>query len=163
MTKKTKTNKIKIVLYLVILAIVSYVIFFSIREYRKEAEAMGIVVCGENECIKTMHIHADINFDLCGKTVDLPRETGALNGLHTHKEKNYLHFHDKVKLNAETKVQELDERLAVQEVIDTFELNPEIYCGTSEVEVSVLVNEQLSDLNYNWKDDDKIKLIYKTK
>ncbi len=45
-----------------------------------------------------MHIHSDIHLTICGQKFDFPRETGPLSGLHTHKEKNYLHFHDKIPL-----------------------------------------------------------------
>ena len=169
--KKTK-NKIKfitllkVVATLVVIALLVYLIMLSVAEYNRQAEVVGIVVCKDDECIKTMHIHSDITFDLCGNdTLVLPREVGPLSGLHTHKEPNYLHFHDQVTLDPETRDQLFDERLSINEVIRVFSLNAQEYCGTDNIEIAVLVNDQVppEGLDYNWKDGDDIKLMYRAK
>jgi len=160
-SKKTKVSPKAVLIILLIFAI-GYLVKMSIDEYKSQAEAMGIVVCSEEGCIKTMHIHSDIEFDLCGQSLTLPRETGPLSGLHTHKEKNYLHFHDEVQLNSDTKEQLFEKRLSIQEVMEIFQIDAGSYCGDSEVKIRVLVNElePQEGLGYNWKDGDHIKLIF---
>ena len=169
---KKKKNKIKFgtilkaLAALVLVAMLIYLIMLAVSEYNNQAEAVGIVVCKDNECIKTMHIHSDISFDLCGNdTLVLPRETGPLSGLHTHKEPNYLHFHDQVKLDPETREQMYDERLSINEIIKVFTLDPLQYCESDNVEIAVLVNDLVppEGLDYNWKDGDDLKLLYRTK
>jgi len=119
----------------------------------------------------TTHIHADIKFDLCGQTPVLPRETGPLDGLHTHKEKNLLHFHDRIDLDTQKyketgeKIWQYEKSLTVQEAVDNFGLSPMTYCQTEEVEVSVLNNDLpvAEGLQYNWKDGDNLSLVYTKK
>lgn len=114
-----------------------------------------------------MHVHSDIEFELCGSTefIQLPREEGELSGLHTHKETNYLHFHDSIPLDHTTREDMYDKRLTIQEVLDTFAETLEVskYCDMSrDPQVSVLVNDLAPSegLQYNWKDGDVIKIIY---
>ncbi|MDH5596589.1 MAG: hypothetical protein OEY44_00670 [Candidatus Peregrinibacteria bacterium] len=161
-----KSRKIRIslksVLIVLLIVAIGYLVKMSIDEYKSQAEAMGIVVCSEEGCIKTMHIHSDVEFDLCGQSLTLPRETGPLSGLHTHKEKNYLHFHDEVQLNSDTKEQLFEKRLSIQELLEIFQIEAGDYCGDSEVKTRVIVNdlEPEDGLEYNWKDGDNIKLIF---
>ncbi len=157
--------------WLVVLAGVARFFSYSIQQYNSEGASEGIVVCDETSCILTVHIHADIAFDLCGEHITLPRETGPLDGLHTHKEKNYLHFHDKVPMNFEkykaSKEKEVlfDKRLTLQEILDVFALNPTTYCGSEEVTTTWQVNgaEPQEGVQYNWKDGDDITLTYTKK
>jgi len=170
-----KVNKIiKIVVLFIVLIAIIYLGKISIDQYNQQIEAQGIVVCQDEDCIKTMHIHADIEFKLCGEEVVLPREVGPLTGLHTHKEKNYLHFHDEVDLDYETRDQSFDQRLSVQEVIEIFDIDSLEYCGTDEVEIRTQVkhsedfknydeNWTAIDLDYNWENGDLIQLIYERK
>ena len=163
--KKSKKVKLKIILILVGIIAVIYLMKFSIDQYKEKAGAIGIVICNEQECIKTLHIHSNIEFNFCGKTLTLPRETGPLDGLHTHKEKNRLHFHNKVQLDPDSKVQLFDKRLSIQEVIETFELEKEsgALCeGVVEKNQNptVTVNGIEKTLEYNWRDGDEIELTY---
>ncbi len=173
MSKQTK-KIIKIVAGLLVLGVAVYFGKMAIDEYNRQIEAQGIVVCQDEDCIKTMHIHADIEFDLCGEKLALPREIGPLTGLHTHKERNYLHFHDEVDLDYQTREQEFDQRLSIQEVIEIFGVDPDEHCGTDDVSIRAQVkhsenfkdyDEQWTpvDLDYNWQDGDLIQLIYELK
>jgi len=170
-THTSAKTYVKRAVWLVVLAGIARFVSYSIEQYNKAGAAEGIVVCDETNCLLTLHIHADIEFDLCGQSPTLPREHGALDALHTHKEKNYLHFHDRVALDTakykETgeKVWQYEKSLSVQEVIDVFALNPMTYCQTDEVEITVLNNELpvAEGLQYNWRDGDNLKLIYTKK
>lgn len=165
--KKQKNQKLpllKIIIALIILLLAVWLIVFSLREYDRQQAALGIIVCNDKgDCIKTVHIHADVEFDLCGQTYILPREGGVLSGLHTHKEKNYLHFHDELKLDPVTRKELSDKRLSLQEIIDMFELDPQEFCGRADVEISALVNgqEPAEGLDYNWNDGDDMTIIFK--
>lgn len=144
MKKKTQeTSLVKKILTAIILIAVGGLIYYSIGEYNKQKAAEGIVICNTetNECLKTLHIHADITIDVCGHIVDLQREVGDLSGLHTHKEKNYLHFHDKLQLEPATKEQLFDKRLSLQEVFDAFKIDPAEHCtGSTPIVTDVTVN-----------------------
>ena len=155
---------LKPILFILVIVGLIVLISYSIQQYNSQTEAEGITICKESECIKTLHIHSDITFDLCGKTTTLERETGELVGLHSHKEKNYLHFHDKVQLDPDTLEQRLDERLSLREILKTLDLTPGDYCeGSGLVETIFKVNGEVpgEGLDYNWKDGDNLHLIFK--
>lgn len=164
--KKHHRNKIRLLKYTlwgVAFVAIILLITYSILQYYDEKVGQGVIVCNERECLKTLHMHADIDLELCGEPFKLPRETGPLTGVHTHKEKNYLHFEDKIQLDPETKAEQFDKRLTIQEVVDVFGLDPKKFClGTAPVQINVLVNgsENSEGLQYRWKDQDQIKLIY---
>jgi len=102
---------IKYFLSVLLLAGLAYGIWYSVEQYNLAKE--NITVCSDSGCIRTMHIHSDIDITLCGEKIVLPRETGPLNGLHTHKEKNYLHFHDKIPLVSGENKLTFDKRLSL--------------------------------------------------
>lgn len=154
----------KPIIFILLIAGLALLIAYSVQEYNRQTEASGITICKENECIKTLHIHSDITFDLCGKSTRLARETGELVGLHSHKEKNQLHFHDKIQLDPDTLEQRLDKRLSLREILKTLDLTPDEYCGGSgPFETIFTVNGEVpgEGLDYNWKDGDDLHLIFK--
>jgi len=111
-----------------------------------------------------MHIHSDIHLTICGQKINFPRETGPLSGLHTHKEKNYLHFHDKVPLvSGEPKIM-FDKRLTLAELFEVFKLDPAQICGrpTENLSLNILVNDLPvpEGLLYMWSDGDDIVIEY---
>lgn len=127
---KTK-QIIKLVIALILIAGLGYGVWYSLQEYEKAQAALGIIICDheKQECQKSMHIHSDIFFDFCGNSNSiLPRETGPLDGLHTHKESNYLHFHDSIDLDYESRVDLPDERLSMAEIIRVFDLENKHEC-----------------------------------
>jgi len=144
-----------------------WLVSYSIEQYNLQ-DGENIFICDEEECFQTTHIHSDIRFDLCWASPVLPRETWPLDGLHTHKEKNYLHFHDRVEIDKDLFEQTWDKKwlpeksLTVKEVIDVFSLEPEKFCDTDDVTITVLVDgQEVSEwLQHNWMDDEEIDLIY---
>lgn len=161
--KKLPLKKLlKIGAWILALAGIAWVVAYSVEQYNAQNAAEGILICNEGECFKTIHIHSDIEFDLCGESYTLPRETGPLDGLHTHKEKNYLHFHEKVDVDAETLENLYHESLSAQEVLDIFELEPSDYCESDNVRIYVTVNgeEPEEGLEYNWVDGDDIVIYF---
>ena len=161
--KKNKSIFIHLI-FILLLVGVAVLLYYSVLEYMEQSEATGITICKEGECIKTLHIHSDITFDLCGRSTTLPREGAELAGLHTHKEKNFLHFHDRVEVDPVTQEQRFDKRLSLREILEMFDLTPDKYCGgPGPFETIFTVNgEVLGDgLDYNWKDGDDLHLIFK--
>lgn len=80
---------------------------FSVQHYYERTEETGEreFFCVGEECFVTMHIHTEIEFDLCGEGFDLGREEAALEEAHTHKENNKLHWH--APLPADPQTQEI--------------------------------------------------------
>lgn len=81
------------------------VIFFtySILEYKKiSVQSKGLITCAEEKCFWTAHIHTLVRVNLCGQEFSLPKLVGPLSGIHTHTEKNILHWHDKLPADPET-------------------------------------------------------------
>jgi len=156
-------KKLKTIIWIVVLGALIGLGYFSLQQYRESQAELGIIICNEDECIKTLHIHADIEFDLCEETHVLAREEGELSGLHTHKEKNRLHFHDQLKLDLNSKAALPDERLSIRQIMKSYELDTETACEGGGAEITVLVNSQepKEKLDYNWQDGDQIKLIFK--
>lgn len=167
-------------IWLIVIAGWGRLISYSLEQVKLADAEEEILVCDDQgDCIKTTHIHADVTFDLCGQSTVLPRESWDLGGLHTHKEANYLHFHDKLALEPKWEqavvpkqgasfnfeanfTQPFDKRISVQEIIDTYEIDPTTYCWTDEIRIDVEVNwtavEQWVD--YNRNDGDNILLLY---
>lgn len=164
---KKKSSPVTIIIVILVLAAIVGLGAYSLRQYNAEDAESGIMVCNEagTECTLSLHIHADVAFNLCGQEIILPRETGALDGLHTHKEPNYLHFHDNIHLDPVTKVHLPDKRLSLQEIMDVFQLSSQKYCETSDIDIIAKVNGQVpaEGLGYNWKDGDDIELVYQKK
>lgn len=171
---KTKKSSLftyaKRVLYLLIILALGRWISYVLEEYNAQ-DGENIFICDEEECFQTTHIHSDITFDLCGETPVLPRESWPLDGLHTHKEKNYLHFHDRVELDRKVfeetgeKKRLREKSLSIQEVLNVYELDPQEYCWTDDVDIEVMINGEIPEawLEATWVDGDEIKIIFKKK
>ncbi len=168
MTEKShphkKTSPFVYAILIIVLAGVIGLGAYGLREFKAQEAEKGIVTCNEtgDACNLSLHIHADVKFNLCGNEFVLPREWGELSGLHTHKEANLLHFHDNLKLNPINKLPDPDERLSLQEIIDVFELSPQKFCGSDNVDIVTTVNGKVdpNGLEYNWKDGDDVELTY---
>jgi hypothetical protein len=160
---KSTIKKLKSIIWIIALGALIGLGYFSLKQYRDGQAELGIIICNEGECIKTLHIHANIEFDLCGETHVLAREAGELSGLHTHKEKNRLHFHNQLKLDSNSKATLPDERLSIRQIMKGYELDTEMTCQGENPAITVLVNGQEPNekLDYNWQDGDQIKLIFK--
>jgi cytochrome c biogenesis protein CcdA len=69
------------------------------------AAQRGVVVClSETECYWSAHIHSEIHINVCGDTsYRFPIEVGRLDGPHTHEEKNWIHYHERLRIDPLTK------------------------------------------------------------
>ena len=77
------------------LLIALYIIYSVLYTYSlPEQERETVITCSGNNCTKSMHVHAYVDVQLCGKELRFPLEEGDLDAPHTHKEKNRVHIHD---------------------------------------------------------------------
>jgi hypothetical protein len=78
---------------IIVLAYIAYSVWYFLANQESVEEFQ---VCSADRCVKTFHIHSNIHFDICGKSINLPLEHGPLEESHTHKERNYVHFHERL-------------------------------------------------------------------
>ena len=159
--------------YVVAIFILGY-IAYSVYYYLSTAEKIEEYdVCFEGKCIKTYHIHADLNFDLCGEDIRLPLEHGPLDGSHTHKERNNMHFHERLPYDPETGRILNVTPLRLDTFMNEFDirLNEQCiaaYCNGDKCPdgkpgtVRMFVNEQPNTEfdKYVWKDKDEILITF---
>ena len=87
----------------VIIIIALAALAYSLSETLKQDQGLGIVTCvNSTTCYWTAHIHAYLPISICGNDFRLPIEVGALNGPHTHEEKNIAHWHDRLPYDQKT-------------------------------------------------------------
>ncbi len=107
--KKEKPHllSVKTIAAIVVTLLVFGLIGFSVQRYYEKTSEAGEreFFCAGEECFVTMHIHSEVDFDLCGEYFDLGKEEAALEEVHTHKEKNKLHWH--APLPADPQTQEI--------------------------------------------------------
>jgi len=144
---------------LAIVAFLSYSVYFY---YVSDAES-GIIICNdEGECNIAMHIHADLDVEVCGEKIKFPLEKGDLSGQHTHKERNLMHFHDVTLVDPETNELLRPEDFIIKEFLNQMEFEFPENCNGQLGELQVFVNNMGREelLEYPWKDDDKVKVIF---
>lgn len=80
--------------------------WYSYSQYQESGiEQAGLIVCGKDgTCEKALHIHSALVVSICGEVKDLSKDTGELADIHTHKQSNVLHFHERLKVTPEGEV-----------------------------------------------------------
>jgi len=148
---------------IVVIAVAALLAYSTMQFSSAGIEQTGIIVCNDEECLKSVHIHADIKLDMCGTFITLPREAGHLNSQHTHKEKNYLHFHERISLDTTTKEELPEPRLRVQKVMEDYDLEEKLlrYC-LPNAKVEVIINDIIAPegMQTQWKEGDDIHLRF---
>ena len=80
-----------------IVAVVMIGLIYSLHLFYSSGSAEeGIVVCNpenQNECLWQDHMHALVITSVNGLGPNLPLEKGDLNDVHTHEERNVIHWH----------------------------------------------------------------------
>lgn len=86
--------------------VLGFLAYHSYGQYKSsEIETEGIIVCGKDgTCEKSLHIHSALSVSICGKEQDLAKDRGELADIHTHKQSNVLHFHQRLKVTPEGEV-----------------------------------------------------------
>jgi type IV secretory pathway VirB2 component (pilin) len=171
MTKKKSWPKI--VTYVVIIVII-LLIGFSLYYFKTTAsETTGITVCENNQCFWAAHVHSELHIELCDDVIELGLEKGDLGRVHTHKEKNRLHFHERLPVDPVTK--EISDTNDIQ--LHTFfegigmtfnsscinnKCNDDM-CGNTKGSLTMLVNnrENKEFEKYAFQEGDNIQIIFR--
>lgn len=162
-----------VVLSLLIAAAVglSYGVF---KTHASGAAAEGIIVCPTpGNCLWTAHVHAQLEFSICGEEIRLQVEKGPLDGPHTHEEKNLIHWHERTPIDQATgklldttplklgsffdamEVAFSDTQIGDKEDGDTC---PDGKPGVLKAFVNGIPIDNARD--YIWKDKDVIKIVF---
>lgn len=173
--KKSQTlSPLRILSGIIVLILVAAGIY-SYREYQNsEIETGGLIVCNEKgECQKSLHMHANLDVSICGQNKDLPKDTGRLDSVHTHKEKNLLHFEERLPADKNGNILNT-EPLALKAALDgilKMKASGQCigdYCNGGKCSNGKKANWQLTAngekqedfQNYVWKDGDKLELTF---
>jgi hypothetical protein len=172
-------KKAQFITFLVVVAVLGGIGYYSIQQYEETgAEQQGIVICNEEKCEKSIHIHSDIVVSTCGEQLHFPKNKGSVIEQHTHAEQDYLHLHIKFEVDRETE-EPLDTTL---HELGNFFKNMEIPFSSEPAQLGdysvgdtcsngkVLTQEDLKMTvngepntefeHYVWKDGDDIRLTF---
>lgn len=176
---KKRASPARKVLYGIIaviaLLIIGYMIY-SVRVYQESgAEEEGLVACDPTgqQCVIASHGHADIEVNLCGEEVKFPLEKGDLSKQHTHKERNLIHWHDRLPYDKATETvtdwsafklggffEQMEMRFS-STCVGTYcngDKCPSGNAGILKMTVNGVENNEFDQ--YVWKDHDKILIRF---
>ncbi len=170
---KSPLAVLKLVGYVLLIAAFCY-IGYSVWYYQTNYEGVEeFEVCYEDRCIKSYHTHFTLLVDICGKRTHLPLETGPLDGLHTHKEANYIHFHERIEYDPKTGRLFDESPFVLENTMSVFDIrfNKDClgnYCTGDPCPdgkpgaVAMQVNNQPSSEfeKYRWHDEDVVRLSF---
>lgn len=165
--------------FIAVLIFIGVVGYYSIKQYEAtQAEQVGIVICNEEKCEKSIHIHADITASVCGEQIRFPKNAGSVIEQHTHAEQDYLHLHIKFEVDRETR-EPLDRvphelKNFFENVKIPFSSEPATLAGytvgstcpngkeltQADLKMSVNGVENTEFEHYMWKDGDDIHLTF---
>lgn len=172
---KNAVSNVKTITAVVIGFLIVGLLIFSVNYYYERTAETGEreFICTGEECFVTMHIHSEIEFDLCGEDFNLGREVGALETDHTHKEHNKIHWHSPLTANRETQEVMDYSPLSLENTFAAFgkTLNSTCFeqwctgnaCNGKAAKLIIEVNgvEAVENEQYIWKDGDKILIKLK--
>ena len=124
--------------------------FYSIQTYNKtEIETVNIPG-------NIKHVDANLEITICGKVFDLPKDRGTLDNIHTHKEKNVLHWHGTGEGDSDRTTKNL------MEIILKDEIPKSCTAKGIPIKLDLTVNGQVQTdpQNYIWEDSDKLTLTF---
>lgn len=174
MKKKVKSFPfLNFVIYALVIGALGY-IGYSVWYYQTNYEGIEeFEVCAGGRCIKTFHVHYTLLVNICGKSMHLPLEHGELAKMHTHKEANYLHFHERIEYDQKTGRLFDESPFILGTTMNVFGIRFNGNClgeyciGDScpdgkKGTVTMLVNNQPSNAfeNYRWRDEDVVELRF---
>lgn len=150
---------------ILIIAVFGFLGYSAFQFQNSEQESEGFFACNKDNtvCELSAHIHAELEMNACGEEVFFSREEGRVDEMHTHKEKNLLHFHTSIKVDPKTR-EPLPEELFRSSIAGFFvqmeyEL-PDNCVSNPNPELDVTVNNQPSNLDHIWADGDVITIDY---
>lgn len=117
-----------------------------------ESEKAAIVCKKENECFWTAHIHATIKVFQDNNEILLTFEQGKLEGIHTHTEKNNLHWHGLIRVDQTREVKDWS-AFTIERLLKDLDLS-------IEDGPRIIVNNKEVGLAHTWQDGDTIEIRY---
>lgn len=174
--EKKGSKAVQIIMYLVILGLIVFIIY-SVSIYNESVRETGetFVVCEtEDNCVIALHAHTEVEIKVCGEEIKLPLEAGDKTATHTHKERNLLHFEERLKYDNKTQTILQTEPITLKDFFNHEDVNIKFnstcisdkcngdLCGTLPGNLNFYVNEvnNTEFENYVWKDGDKVKIIF---
>ncbi len=170
---KKKKFSIKPILVGVGIGALLFFLGYSVSSYYEVGGERGFVVCGPEGCDLALHWHSQLHMTVCGEAYNLPLEAGDLDEIHTHKERDYLHFHSLIKTDeAGTEILE-PEKLAIGNIFNQLDIRftdecfadycngdkcPDGKPGTLSMIVNNIPNDKFAD--YSYKDGDEIRITF---
>ena len=151
---------------LLIIALAGFLIFSVYSYQNSEQEKEGFFTCSQDGkvCELSQHIHAQIEVNTCGEKITFPKEKGELNKTHTHKERNKIHWHEKMQVDPATREPLDPTPLKISSFLQQMNYEfPNKCSDNSNPILSVTVNDSIVDkkLDYTWKEGDAIIIEYK--
>ena len=151
---------------LLITALAGFLIFSAYSYQNSEQEKEGFFACSQDGkiCELSQHVHAQIEVNVCGEKITLSKEKGELNKTHTHKEKDKIHWHEKMQVDPATREPLDSTPLKISSFLQQMNYEfPDKCSDNSNPMLSVTVNgsEASEKLDYTWKDGDDIIIEYK--
>ena len=150
----------------IIIALAGILIFSAYSYQSSEQEKEGFFTCSEigKACELSQHVHAQIKINVCGEEITFPKEKGGLNKAHTHKEKNQIHWHERMQVDPITREPLNRAPLKISSFLQQMNYKfPNRCSNNSSPILSITVNgsEASEKLDYAWKDGDAIIVEYK--
>lgn len=156
-------TKIKnaLILIIVIAAIAEFIWFARFFGSGENAESeKPAVICKpqnappeQQECFWTAHIHAGIKVFQDNQEIPLSFEEGELEKVHTHAEKDKLHWHGLIPVDPKIKEVTDWSALSIKQLLKDLGLS-------IEDGPQIIVNGKEVDLSQTWKDGDIIEITY---
>lgn len=174
LTKKPKKNITwKPLLYGLGLAIILVFLGYSVKVFYESGGERGFVICGKEGCDIAIHWHSQLYMTVCGDDYHLPLEAGDLDRVHTHKERDYLHFHSLVKTDRTGENLLEPEKLYIGDVFDQLDIPftstcfadycngdtcPDGSTGELSMTVNGIPNQEFDE--YTYQDGDEIHITF---
>ncbi|RJQ21173.1 hypothetical protein C4580_02935 [Candidatus Woesearchaeota archaeon] len=173
MKKKVRKFPWAVVGYLLALLFFSYVGYSVWYYYANYENVEEFEVCYADRCIKAYHTHFTLLVDICGERLHLPLEHGPLDNMHTHKEANYLHFHERIEYDPATGKLFDESPFILKTTMDIFDIrfngsclgkycNGDVCPSGKPGRVSMTVNGEPSNAfeSYRWHDEDVVRVKF---
>lgn len=164
--KKSSSNVVFKITGAIVVLLIAVGLWYSVTQYQSsDEEQTGFLVCNKENtiCENSQHIHADIDVQVCGKEIEFGKEKGRTDKQHTHKEKNKIHWHARMRVDPVTK-QPLDPTLiSVQSFLDQMAYSFPTSCPNNPsptMKVTINNVQRPEGLQAHWVDGDKIHVIY---
>jgi len=166
MVRKNTTSLLgKIIIPVILLFIVGTIAYLGLKFKDSEHAQEGFFVCNKEKtiCEESRHIHADIIMTVCGEEIAFARDKGRTDMQHTHKEKNKIHWHNRVRVHPETKEPLIPRHLVIEEFFKQMRYRLPLTCPkNSSPTLTVSLNGEVVEngLATTWEDDDSIDIVY---